>query len=146
MRRAGDRRDEDGGGEEDTNRDFLGKASIGGGPRVDEQKPRSKEGGQQRVEMESADVNAVQEIDQQECSYTDEAEKLCAMEVMEVMAGFEVVVVEQTVGGVDHPDGDEHGCRRGPRKRDAGTSREEPGPESCDRGSVEREKMPECEW
>jgi hypothetical protein len=77
------------------------------------------------------------------------------MPEMEAVAGFEIgwrviglrmcvkqASVEQTVGGVDHPDRDEHGSELGPAQGNAGAARDKEGPERCDGGGVEREQMP----
>ena len=80
------------------------------------------------------------------------------MAVVEVVASFEVLVmgwvgvedagihqtgIHQTIGGVEHPDGDDHGERGGDGKVDVVGGGDEPCPENGDSGSVEGEKMPE---
>ena len=53
--------------------------------------------------------------------------------------------VQETVGGVDHPDGEEHGGWLGPGEMEMGAAGDEDGPECGDCGGVEREEMPESE-
>ena len=85
----------------------------------------------------------------------DSGEEGGAVAVVEVVAGFEVCVewggssrsagVQQTVGGVEHPDGEGHGEGGGEGEMDVVGGGDEPGPESGDGGGVEGEKMPERE-
>jgi hypothetical protein len=76
------------------------------------------------------------------------------MAMMEEVTGFEagrrLVIGERTgvkeaIGGVEHPDGDEHGGGFDPGKRETGTTCDEEGPKGSDGGSVERKKVPESE-
>ncbi len=53
--------------------------------------------------------------------------------------------VQQAVGGVDHPDGEEHGGWLGPGKMEVGAAGDEDGPEGGYGGGVEGEEMPEGE-
>ena len=61
------------------------------------------------------------------------------------MTAGERACVEETVGGVEHPDGDEHCSGRGPGKMKADGRGDGDGPDGGDRGCVEREQMPEGE-
>ncbi len=53
--------------------------------------------------------------------------------------------VQEAVGGVDHPDGEEHGGWLGPGEMDVGAAGDEDGPEGGYGGGVEGEEMPEGE-
>ena len=53
--------------------------------------------------------------------------------------------VQQAVGNVDHPDGQEHGGWLGPGEVEVGAAGNEDGPEGGHGGGVEREEMPEGE-
>jgi hypothetical protein len=64
---------------------------------------------------------------------------------VEVMAGFERVLVEEAVGGVERPDGEEHGEDGGCGEVDVVGAGDEPGPESGYGRGVEGEEMPEGE-
>jgi hypothetical protein len=64
------------------------------------------------------------------------------MKVVEVVAGFEVMIVEEAVGGVNHPDCDEHSGGCCPRKLYAGATSEEVCPKCGYGWSVQREQMP----
>jgi hypothetical protein len=66
--------------------------------------------------------------------------------MVEVVAGFEGVFVEEAVGGVERPDREEHGGYCSSGEADVVGPSDEPGPESGYRGRVEREEMPEGEW
>lgn len=74
------------------------------------------------------------------------------MAMVEEMTGFEFIGgvgcieetgVEQAIGGVEHPDGQGHGCRRGESKVDVGGARDEVDPEGGYSRCVQREQMPE---
>ena len=76
------------------------------------------------------------------------------MAMMEAVALFELgrrltagerARVEETVGGVEHPDGDEHRGGRGERKMKTDSGGDGEGPDGGDGGCVEREQMPERE-
>jgi hypothetical protein len=69
-----------------------------------------------------------------------------AVAMVEVVAGFEGVLVEEAVGGVERPDGEEHGGYCSCGEVDVVGPSDEPGPESGYRGRVEREEVPEGEW
>lgn len=50
--------------------------------------------------------------------------------------------VEQPVGGVQHPDRQEHGKYESGVDMDVVRGRDEPGPHRCHGGGVERQQMP----
>jgi hypothetical protein len=72
--------------------------------------------------------------------------------VMEEVTGFEVGGVEgvgeelagvqEAVGGVEHPDGEEHGCKPSGEEVKMDGAGYEPGPEGGYGWGVEREQMP----
>ena len=87
-----------------------------------------------------------------EIAMTDE--EGAAMAMMETVALFELgrglaagkrAGVEEAVGGVEHPDGDEHRGRCGEGKMKADGRSDGDGPDGGDGGCVEREEMPEGE-
>lgn len=76
---------------------------------------------------------------------------------MEIVARLEVVFlrspvaewtcvekagIKETVGGVEHPDRDEHGENGREGKTDVIGGGDEPDPKRGDRGCIEREEMP----
>jgi hypothetical protein len=99
-------------------------------------------------------VDSAQQGDEDAGGDGDEDEKRAAMAMMEAVALFELgwrlaagerARVEETVGGVEHPDGDEHRGRSGEGKMQANGGRDGDGPDGGDGGCVEREQMPEGE-
>jgi hypothetical protein len=95
--------------------------------------------------MEGARVGAVQEKDESEGAEEDDGEEAAAMLVVEAVAGFEIGIlmdverarVKEAVGGVDHPDGYEHGGGFGPGECEGGAVGDEEGPECGYGGRVE---------
>ena len=73
--------------------------------------------------------------------------------MVEVVAGFEMLLlsrlavdqarVEQPVGGIQHPDGDEHRDDGRERKPDVVSGCDEPDPQRSHCGRIERKQMPE---
>lgn len=59
--------------------------------------------------------------------------------------GVEEAGIEQTVGGVEHPDGDKHGQNGGDGEVDVVGSGDEPDPEGGHSRGIQREEMPEIE-
>ncbi len=87
--------------------------------------------------MEGAGVDAVEKKDEGDGSGSDEGEEASAVAMMEEVSSFEaggrLVVgerpgVEEAIGGVEHPNGDEHGGGLDPGERDAGAEGDEEGP------------------
>ena len=77
-----------------------------------------------------------------------------AMALMEAMSHLQLtgissaigpVGVEETVGGVDDPHGKGHGEDGGMGEMYTGYAGNEPGPQSCNTGRVQREQVPKSE-
>ncbi len=136
--RAGDRREEDRGGEEDADGELLRETQPFAFRKrldVNEQQPYREKSAEHGIEAQCARIEARQQHSQQSRGRCHAGEKAAAMTVMEAVAGFqngyifscqcsslpvtrqEDAGVQQAVGDVDHPDGEEHGCRCGPGQR-----------------------------
>jgi hypothetical protein len=149
LRKARDGRDEDGGGEEDADGEFFGETMsvvAGKRTRVNDEEPCTEQRGQQRVEAHGMRVQTAQQGDEDAGGDCDEDEEGAAVLMMEAVALFEFgwrrtagerARVEQTVGGVEHPDGDEHRGRCGEGKMEADGGGDGDGPHSGDGGCVE---------
>jgi hypothetical protein len=150
----GDGGDEGGGGEEDADGDLFGEAmSAAGG--VDENEVAEEESAEQEVKVDGFGGEPEKERGESYGGEQNSREEGGAVAVVEVVAGFEVLLVwglaveeasvEKAVGGVEHPDSDEHRQDGGEGKADVVGGGDEPDPEGGYSGSVEREEMPEVE-
>jgi len=154
LRSAGDGGDEDGGREEEADGDLLGEA-VGAAGGVDKDEVSGEERAENEVEANGVGVEAGDKESECDRGGEDAQEEERAVAVVEAMAmqeiasvertGIEKAGVEQTVGCIEHPDGDGHGGGGDEWKRDVDGGGEEPGPEDGDGGGVERKQMPEGE-
>jgi hypothetical protein len=122
---------------------------------VDEDEVTAEEAAEDQVEMNGVGFEAREEDGQRDGGEEDSGEEEGAVAMMEVVAGFEVVRlcgggvhqvgIHQTIGGVEHPDGDGHGEGGGDGKAEMGSRGDEPGPEDGYGGGIEGEKMPEAQ-
>jgi hypothetical protein len=111
--------------------------------------------------VERAKVDAVEKSGEGDRVEDDEGDEGGAVSVVEAVAGFEVggrdarfrdarferrgvgeAGVQQAVGGVNHPDGEEHGGWLGPGEMEVRAAGDEDGPEGGYGGGVEGEEMP----
>lgn len=113
---------------------------------VDEQHPGGKQRREQDVEVKRASVETVKQRCEGDGADCDEGDKECAVSVVKAVTRLKIGVkvadverarVEQAIGGIDHPDGEKHGCGFGPRKVEVRTACDEDGPESRDGRGVE---------
>jgi hypothetical protein len=151
---TGDGGDEGGGGKEDADGNLFGQ-TMGAAGGVDEDEVAEEESAEQKVEVDGFGGESEKEWGESYGGEQNSCEKGSAVAVMEVVAGFEVLLarrlaveeasVEEAVGGVEHPDGDEHGEDGGEGKADVVGGSDEPDPERGYGGSVEREEVPEVE-
>ena len=91
----------------------------GGGSGVDEEEPGEDQGAEDGVEAEDLERDMAEERGQGERAGEDCGEEGGGVAVVEEVAGFkvggvegvgeELAGVEEAVGGVEHPDGEEHG-------------------------------------
>ena len=142
--------DEDGGGEEDADGKLFGEtvcAVAGQRTRVDDEEPGAEKRGEQCVETHDARVDPAQQSNEDAGGDGDKEEEGAAVAMMEAVALFELgrrltagerARVEETVGGVEHPDGDEHRGGRGEGKMKAYSRGDGEGPDGGDGGCVER--------
>jgi hypothetical protein len=154
--------DEDGGGEEDADSQLFGKAAggvAGLGADVDEEHPGSEQRGKKNVEMERTGIEVVKKSGERDGGKKKGGNEGGAIAMVEAVTGFEVrgrevgfeegpvqqACVEQTISGVDHPDGQEHGGWLGPGKMQVAAAGDEHCPQGGYGGSVEREEVPERE-
>lgn len=63
----------------------------------------------------------------------------------DAVCGMQMAGVEEAVGGVENPDGQEHGYGRDDWKSRVRRSCNKDGPKNGDRGRVQREQMPQGE-
>jgi len=148
---AGDGGDEGGGGEADANGDLFRQAVRAVGC-VDEDEVGEDRRAEDEVEMNRRGFEMREERGECDGGEKDSGEEEGAVAMVEVVAGFEVgeevglrvedAGVHETVGCVEHPDGEGHGERRGEGEMDLVGCGDEPGPQGSDGGGVEREEMP----
>jgi hypothetical protein len=122
---------------------------------VDEDEVTAEEAAEDQVEMNGGGCEARKEDGQRDGGEEDSGEEEGAVTVVEVVAGFEIVrlggrgvhltCIHETIGGVEHPDGDGHGEDGGDREAEMGSRGDEPGPENGYGGGIEGEKMPEAQ-
>ncbi len=90
---AGERGDEDSGGEEDADGEFFGKAAGGVVAEkrlgMDQEHPGGQERGEKGVEVEGAGVDAVEESCEGDGAEADDGDEGGAVSVVEAVAGFE---------------------------------------------------------
>jgi hypothetical protein len=146
---AGDCRDEGGGGEADAYSELFGE-SVRALSGVNEDEVSEDEDSEDEVEVDGFVREARKEDGEGDGTEKDSGEKGCAVAIVEAVAGFEGGVagrlgVEDAIGCVERPDGDEHGERGGEGKVDVVGGGDEPGPERGYRGGVEGEEVPESE-
>ena len=136
--------DEGGRGETDAYGEFFGVA-VGVLCGVDDDKVSEDQTAEDEIEADGCDFKAGKKDCQGYRGEDDSGEEGFAMLMVKVMAGFESVLVEEAVGGVEAPDGEEHGEDRGDGEVDVVNAGDEPGPESGYGGGVEGEEVPEGE-
>ncbi len=109
--------DEDGGGEEDADGELFREAMGAVGARVDEKEVGGEQCREENVDAECVHVKRAQESGECAGGEEDAGEEGAAMTVVEDVAGFEIVRgllrveragVEEAIGDVENPDGDEH--------------------------------------
>ena len=112
---------------------------------MDEDEVSEDQAAEDEVEMDRCGFEAGEKDCEGDRGEEDAGEEGSAVVVMEVVTGFEGVLVEETVGGVESPDGEKHGEDGGDREMDVVRQGDEPRPESGYRGGVEGEEVPEGE-
>ena len=117
---------------------------------VDEDEVSEDQAAEDEVEVDGFGFEARKEEGEGDGGDEDAGEEGGAVAVVEEVAGFEGVGlgglgVEETVGGVEHPDGDGHGEGGGEGEAEVVGAGDEPGPERGYGGGVEGEEMPEGE-
>lgn len=119
---------------------------------MQDEEPRDQKRAFDEVKTDGCGVEEVKQNCEGGRSYGDSSQKSAPVAMVEDVPGFEVGggvgvgCVEQAVRRVEDPNGEGHGDGRGARKGDVAGARDEPGPQRCDGGRVEREQMPEREW
>ena len=157
---AGDGGNEGCGGEEEADGDLFGK-EVGNlllgcaAGCVDEDEVGGDEACEDEVEVDGLGFEVRQKQSEGDRGKEDSEEEGGTVTVMEVVAGFEALIVggvgveetrvHQAIGGVEHPDGDGHGQSGSEGKMNVVRRSDEPCPECGDGWGVEGEKMPERE-
>jgi hypothetical protein len=132
---------------------FWGRGAACG---VDEDEVSGDNDSEDEVEVDGFGFESREKRCEGDGGEEDSQQEGGAVVVVEVVAGFELFVVadcvdvedtgvHQTIGGVEHPDGESHGQCGSDRKVNVAGRGDEPGPESGDGWGVEGEKMPERE-
>ena len=119
---------------------------------MDQDEVSEEQAAKNEIEVDGFCGEAEQKWCERHRSQKNARDERCAMAMVKVVTRFEVrftpalaverASVQQTVGGIEHPDGEEH--REGRRKRqpDVVGGGDEPDPERCYRRGIEREEMP----
>src|SRR5260370_16542381 len=117
---------------------------------VDEDEVSEDEASEDEVEADGFGRDVGKKCGERDGGEGDSGEESGAVAMVEAVAGFEDGLVsrlgvEEAVGGVERPDGDEHGEEGGDGKLDVAGPCDEPGPECGYCGGLHGSALPECE-
>ena len=112
---------------------------------MDEDEVAEDQTAEDEVEMDGCGFETWEQDSQGNGGEDYAGEEGFAVAMVEVVAGFEGVLVEEAVGGVERPGGEEHGGYCSCGEMDVVRQGDEPRPESGYRGGVEGEEVPEGE-